>query len=391
MSQTIHFATSHTLRSSARQVAGILGAGLLILLSGCATQPSGDSEENIKLVWPAPPLPKRIAFVRSIYGEKDINEDNTFKPDLVDFLSGKKPPENRITEPMGIAVSDDGERLFVSDFVQLAVYEFDFGKKKFTKINKDKQLERPAGIALDADENIYVVESDKKGIDVMDKEGKELRFITDPSISRPIGIAIDRKRKKIYLCDTAHNKDPEHTVKIFDLQGKLLGAIGKGKGSELGQFLFPTFVSVDPAGNVYVTDTINSRIQKFDPDGKYLTKYGERGNGWGMFDKPKGSALDSFGNLYAVDSGWSNVQIFNDKQQILLFFGGRGSIPGLLGNPTAIAIDKNNRIYVGDSLNHRIEVYDLTNTTAEDSFLTPPAVAPVKKSTKPTPGKAPGA
>jgi DNA-binding beta-propeller fold protein YncE len=94
-----------------------------------------------------------------------------------------------------------------------------------------------------------------------------------------------------------------------------------------------------------------------------------------MFDKPKGTALDSFGNLYAVDSGWSNIQIFNDKQQILLFFGGRGSIPGLLGNPTAIAIDKNNRIYVGDSLNHRVEIYQLVNTSAEDSHLVPPAKA----------------
>ena len=386
MSQNTRFASCHTLRSNTLRAAGILGAGLLLLLSGCATAPK---EDSIKLVWPAPPLPKRIEFVRSIYGENDINADYTYKPDLVDFLSGKKPPENRITEPMGMAISEDTQRLYVSDFVQMAVYEFDFGKKKFSKVNKDRQLERPAGIALDADENIYVVESDKKGIDVMDKNGKELRFITDPSISRPTGIAIDKNRKKIYLCDTAHQKDAEHTVKIFDLQGKLLGVIGKGKGSDPGQFLFPSYVTVDQTGNVYVTDTLNSRIQKFDPDGKFVVQFGERGNGWGMFDKPKGSAIDSFGNLYAVDSGWSNVQIFNNKQQILLFFGGRGSIPGLLGNPSSIVIDKNNRIYVGDSLNHRVEVYSLTNTTAGDSFLTPPGT-PEKKTTEPKSGKEPG-
>ena len=386
MSQTSLFPACRTIRSNAHQVvAGILSAGLLVLLSGCSTP----QEDNPKLVWPAPPAPKRIEFVRSIYGENDINADYTYKPDLVEFLTGKKPPENRITEPMGLAISDDAQRLYVSDFVQMAVYEFDFGKKKFTKVNKDKQLERPAGVALDADENIYVVESDKKGIDVMDKNGKELRFISDPSISRPTGIAIDKIRKKIYLCDTAHQKDPEHTVKIFDLQGKFLGVIGKGRGSEHGQFLFPSYVTVDRAGNVYVTDTLNSRIQKFDPDGKFLVQFGERGNGWGMFDKPKGTALDSFGNLYAVDSGWSNVQIFNDKQQILLFFGGRGSIPGLLGNPSSIVIDKNNKIYVGDSLNHRVEVYNLTNTSAVDSFTTP--AAPGTKSTEPKAGKEPGA
>lgn len=348
-----------------------VAAGALFALSGCVTQPTKTDET--KLVWPAPPLPTRVAYVRAIYGEKDVSESNTAGPDFFDFLSGKKPPENRITEPMGLAVSEDTQRLYVSDFVQMAVYEFDFGKKVFTKVNKEKPLQRPAGIALDADENLYVVESDKKGINVMNRQGQELRFITDPSISRPTGIAIDKKRQRIYLADTSHNQDPAHTVKIFDLQGKLLGTVGKDKGIEPGQFLFPTYVTLDQDGNVFVSDTLNSRVQKFSPEGKFLAKFGERGNGWGMFDKPKGVALDSFGNLYAVDSGWSNIQIFNAKQQILLFFGGRGSIPGLLGSPTSIAIDKNNRIYVGDSLNHRVAIYDLKNTSAEDS--NPPAAA----------------
>ena len=155
------------------------------------------------------------------------------------------------------------------------------------------------------------------------------------------------------------------------MQGKLTGVLGSGKGSDPGQFLFPTYVTLDKQGDVYVADTLNSRVQEFDPDGKYIKSYGERGNSWGMFDKPKGIALDSFGNLYVVDSGWSNVQIFNQKKQILMFFGGRGALPGMLRTPSPIAIDGKNRIYVGDFLNHRIEVYQLTNTSADDSFLNP--------------------
>jgi len=379
MMSTKLFLNTHSFKVFGRLTAVLLCVTAVTWLAGCAAPPKAD---ETKLVWPAPPLPTRVAYVRAIYGEKDVSEDNTTGPDFFDFLSGKKPPENRIAEPMGLAISDDAQRLYVSDFVQMAVYEFDFANKKFNKVNKEKPLARPAGIALDADENIYVVESDKKGVNVLNRKGEELRFITHASLSRPTGIAIDRKRQRIYVADTAHNQDDQHTVKIFDLQGKLIGQVGKDKGIVPGQFLFPTYVTLDPAGNVYVTDTLNSRIQKFDPDGKFLAKYGERGNGWGMFDKPKGVALDSFGNLYAVDSGWSNVQIFNAKQQILLFFGGRGSIPGLLGSPTSIAIDKNNRVYVGDSLNHRVAIYDLKNTTAEDSNIAPdPATA--KKPTKP--------
>ena len=132
-----------------------------------------------------------------------------------------------------------------------------------------------------------------------------------------------------------------------------------------------------------MTDTLNARVQKFDAEGKFVKRFGERGNSWGMFDKPKGVASDSFGNLYVVDSGWSNIQMFNQKGQVLMFFGGRGPIPGMLQNPAPIAIDANNRIYVGDYLNHRVEVYDLVNTKADDSFLVPPAKATAATPVKP--------
>jgi len=348
-----------------RSVAAIAAA---VLVSSCTTAPP----QEIHLVWPAPPQPARIEFVRSIFSDKDLGRDITFNEKLVEFIAGKKPPANRIAEPLGLAVSDDGNRVYVSDYAQLAVFIFDFGEKKFTKVGAGEPLARPVGVALDAQENVYVVEQQKKGITVFSRKGEPLRFITDPSIERPSGIAIDRARGKIYLADTAHSKSDTHTVKIFDMQGKLLGHLGEGKGSAPGQFLFPTYVAVDKEGNVYVTDTLNSRVQVFDADGKYVKRFGERGNAWGMFDKPKGVASDSFGNVYVVDSGWSNVQIFNQKGQVMLFFGGRGPIPGMLQNPAPIAIDAKDRIYVGDYLNHRVEVYQLVNTTAADSFLASP-------------------
>ena len=217
-------------------------------------------------------------------------------------------------------------------------------------------------------QNLYVVEQEKKGVTVFDPAGKPLRFISDPSLQRPTGIAIDRQRRKIYVVDTSHTKSADHSVKIFNLDGKFLGRLGKGKGAGPGYFMFPTYATLDAKGNVYVTDTLNSRVEMFDPEGNYLKSFGKRGDGWGMFDKPKGVALDSFGNLYVADSGWSNVQIFNSKGQILLFFGGRGPIPGMLKNPTAVTIDRQNKIYVADYINHRVDEYELVNTKAADSF-----------------------
>jgi DNA-binding beta-propeller fold protein YncE len=343
---------------------------LALLLAACATAP-----ELKKLVWPAPPQTARIEFVRSISSDENVGRDVTFEEKALQLLTGQRAPANHLAEPMGIAVSDDGERVYVSDYAQLAVFIFDFKEKKFLKIGKETPLGRPLGITLDADENIYVVEQIKKSISVFSRNGEPLRSITDPSIDRPGGLAIDRQRGRLYVADTSHTKTGHHDVKIFDLQGNLTGTLGQGKGSADGYFLFPTFVWVDAGGHVFVSDTLNSRVQEFDADGKFVARYGQRGSAWGMFDKPKGVATDTFGNVYVVDSGWSNVQIFNRKAQVLLFFGGRGKYPGLLQNPTAITIDKRNRIYVADYLNHRVEVYQLANTSATDSFANPTPIA----------------
>lgn len=349
----------------------------VIGLSGCGTAPAKPEAEK-KMVWPPPPLAPRIQFVRNITSERDLSADTTNTESLVAFLTGEKMPSGRIAEPTGIAISEDAQRIYVADMMQQAVFRFDFGAKKFTKF---ASFGIPSGIALDAQENLYVVETGRKGVVVFNRDGKQLYDFADPELERPNGIAIDKKRERMYVVDTGRNEKPQN-VKIYDLKGKRLGTIGGKSGGEFGSFSFPSFVTVDAEGNVYVTDTLNARVQKFDPDGRFVTVFGQLGSNWGEFDKPKGVAVDSFGNVYVADSGWSNVQIFNPKGQVLLFFGGRGPVPGMMKNPLALAIDKNNRIYVGDYLNHRIGVYELVNTSAADSFIKPPAPNPAPAKTK---------
>jgi DNA-binding beta-propeller fold protein YncE len=363
---------------SHRSTLALFGAAIalaaIVLVPGCANAPV--QEKDARMVWPSPPLTTRIKFVRAIASERDLSMDTTFSENLAAFLTGEKMPSGRIAEPAGLAISEDGERLYVADLMQQAVFAFDFKAKKFRKLG---DVGAPSGIALDAQENLYVVDTARKAIGVFARDGKPLNEFADPELARPNGIAIDKARGRIYVVDTGGAGSTQHNVKIYDLGGKRLGMIGAAPGGEFGRFSFPTYVAVDAAGNVYVSDTLNSRVQKFDPEGNFVTSFGQLGTNWGEFDKPKGVAVDSFGNLYVADSGWSNVQIFNPKGQMLLFFGGRGPVPGMMKNPLALAIDKSNRIYVGDYLNHRIGVYELVNTTASDSFLTPPAANPPPK------------
>jgi sugar lactone lactonase YvrE len=79
-----------------------------------------------------------------------------------------------------------------------------------------------------------------------------------------------------------------------------------------GQFNRPFGVATD-AGNVYVADVSNSRIQKFSGTGTYLRQWGSFGSGNGQFGSPTGMAIDASGNVYVADSGNNRVQKFGHQ------------------------------------------------------------------------------
>jgi len=333
-------------------------------------QQSGTSE-MVALVWPEPPEVSRIEYVHTLVSESSFGKKDSFRESFMQLLTGKQPPRHQLYQPVDIAVSDDGQRIYISDFGQMQVFVFDLGHEEVTILGGENAFARPFGIALDESENLFLVEQDSRTVSVIAPGGAMLRRFTHESLVRPADIAIDRDRGFVYVADPARQAADDHSVKVFDYEGNLLRTVGGGRGDCEGCLMFPTYVEVDGAGNVYVTSTLNARVDVFDPEGTYVKTIGERGNAFGMFDKPKGVAVDSFGNVYVADSGWSNVQIFNPDGEVLLYFGGRGGYPGLMRNPTGIAIDRENRVYVADYLNYRVTSYQLVNTTAGDSFLDP--------------------
>src|SRR5437870_4464335 len=81
-------------------------------------------------------------------------------------------------------------------------------------------------------------------------------------------------------------------------------------GSGNGQFNYPVGVATDAAGNVYVTDNSNNRIQKFTNTGTYLIQWGSYGSGDGQFNGPFGVATDVAGNVYVTDFSNHRIQKF---------------------------------------------------------------------------------
>jgi len=93
----------------------------------------------------------------------------------------------------------------------------------------------------------------------------------------PIGVAVDAA-ENVYVVDYANSR-----VQKFTSDGAFLLEWG-GPGGGNGQFWLPIGVAVDPLGNVYVADAGNDRVQKFTSAGTYLTQWGVYGQGPGEFD-----------------------------------------------------------------------------------------------------------
>jgi DNA-binding beta-propeller fold protein YncE len=129
------------------------------------------------------------------------------------------------------------------------------------------------------------------------------------------------------------------------------------RGIDVGQFRYPSFIAVSGTGELYVTDGLNSRVQVFAQDGRFVRQVGRAGDGPGSFARPKGLALDSENHVYVVDAAFNNVQIFDDQSRLLLVFGQMGRGEGEFDLPSGMFIDARDRIYVADRANDRLMIF----------------------------------
>lgn len=336
----------------------LLALALAVAASGCATP------ARPRVAWPSPPATERIRHVRTLSGGADVESG------LARFwrkLAGTEHPP-RLYHPLGVAVSPAGDLVVVGDQGLGQVLIFDLRSGEVRTIGRDELGDAPAGVAVEGP-RVWVVLPQRRAALAFSREGRPLRAIDLPDCERPFGLAVDAERELLYVSDASSPQGQGHAVHVHGLrQGEHLRQLGQ-RGQGPGDFFFPTFLALAPGGGLFVADTMNARVVELDAAGAFVRQFGERGDRFGQFDKPKGVALDSFGNLYVVDSFFAAVQIFNREGGLLLFFGGPGDSPGFLANPAGIGIDASNRIYVANGLNHRVDVYELVNTTGQDSRL----------------------
>jgi DNA-binding beta-propeller fold protein YncE len=235
--------------------------------------------------------------------------------------------------PTGVACDGKGD-VWVVDTNNHRVQKFDgklggYMMKFGSRWNGEGQFNAPWGIAVDRVRGyLYVVDSANFRVQKFDMTGE---FIMawgsfgngDGQFYFPRGVAVDQEDGSVYVVDMGN-----HRIQKFDTSTNVLpqlltkwgGSPAAGHASsplaqEAGQLRSPWGITVDGAGDVYVTDTGNHRVEKFDREGNFITQWGGFGNGDGQFNFPYGIAVDARGSVFVVDSGNTRVQQFMPAEE----------------------------------------------------------------------------
>jgi len=266
-----------------------------------------------------------------------------------------------LDKPLGIAVSADGGRIYVTQT----------GGDQATVMLNSKgievgQLAPPSEITSRASQ-LYVAVDPKTGdvyatdraagkVFIYGADGAyhgTLAPTPDPGPWQPLGIAFDGDGN-LYVSDAG---GAFQTVKKLDRSGAIVLTIGTQ-----GLLSFPNGIAVDKSGAIYVTDSNNGRLLVFDANG---TKLGlvQRGPASGELSLPRGIAIDDQSHVYVVDAVGQGVQVYRPLGQgdqapkYVNKFGREGTVDGAFEFPNGIAVDARGHVYVADWNNDRIQVW----------------------------------
>ena len=305
-------------------------------------------------------------------------------------------------EPVGVATDSGGN-----------VYVADTGNSRIEKFNSSGTFDRTWGVGVNATVygNVCTAASE-------DTCQMGIASALDGEMNFPDGIATD-SGGMVYVADTLNNRiDKFGPAGQFDRAfGKSVnlaggdictagsgiacqaGASTTGLGGELNG---PVGVAVDSGGNIYVGDTGNNRIDKFDPSGAFERTWGKDVNATtggnlctaasgntcqagsattaegGAMRSPAGVAVDSGGNVYVADAFNQRIQVFNSSGTferawgVHVNGGGKygictvaasckvgfnGGLGGEMYFPVGVAVSSGGEVYVADYQNSRIQKF----------------------------------
>jgi DNA-binding beta-propeller fold protein YncE len=340
---------------------------LALMLSACASSGTvrgrlhygmDDAPEGQKLMWPAAPEVPRFLYTGTLVGEPNFRANGETRPALerlgrwIVGLDGSGASPQVLQRPSAL-VGDDAGRLYVADVSRQAVFVFDEKAGElllWEHADAARRFVAPSGVAIAAD-GVYVTDAELGAVFVLSLQGEPQRAIGKGQLKRPTGIARDAATGRLFVADTY-----AHDIKVFDARGTLIATHGT-RGNGDGQFNYPSHLAL-ANGELYVTDTMNSRIQVLRAaDGAYQRQLGARGLTLGNLVRPKGVSVDGEGNVYVIESYFDSLLVFSPRGEFLMPIGGTGKATGRFYLPSGVWVDGKNRVHIADMFNGRVVLF----------------------------------
>ena len=170
-------------------------------------------------------------------------------------------------------------------------------------------------------------------------------------VNHAFDLAVDAAGN-FYVTDSGNAR-----IQVFNKNRQFLYQWGT-IGNQPGQFSNEQqSIAVSKSGDVYVIDKRLNRVQRFTSNGTFVQMWGELGDNDGQFRFPAGVAVDASGNVYIADSDNHRIQKFNRTGTFLMKWGHFGNADGEFNSPVDVTIDDKGYIYVVDLRNHRIQKF----------------------------------
>ncbi len=264
--------------------------------------------------------------------------------------------------PSDAAIGPEGD-LYVLDGVHHRVVVFDAeGALKFqfgSQGNGPGQFQFPLGISAGPDGKVYVADSGNHRVQIFAPDGKSLDVIPLPEKESevpcdPTDVAVDATRQKLYIAD-----NDNHHIEVYSLNNSIFEAVWGRPGQGRRQFRYPFLIDLSDDGYLLVVESINTRVQVLNPEGKFVRFIGAWGVNPGQLFRPKGVAVDG-NRAFVTDSYLGSVQVFDLNGTFLGPLTDASGTPMKFTTPTGVAVDsKRRRLYVVELKANRVCRVDL--------------------------------
>ena len=254
-----------------------------------------------------------------------------------------------LNRPYGIAVNSHGE-IVISECDDHQISIFDIRGKNIRKFgsygDSPEQMIQPAGIAIDDADNIYV--SSEHKLQKFTSSGELIKCVGQKGSGKedfddPRGVTLYNNH--VYVCDRRNDR-----IQVLNLDLNFVHSIvSSGKGR--CEFNEPFDIQFDNAGNMYIAEYCNKRVQVMDINGCFLREFGQ--------ERLKGPSAIRIINrfVYVSDFNGHCIVVYETSGESVTSFGKLGNMEGEFGTPYCITSCANGHIYVCDWANKRVQIF----------------------------------